>query len=62
MGFKDWFGKGKKAAAEHAETVKDGVDKAADFVDDKTGEKFSDQIDTGAEAAKDAVDKLTSDD
>lgn len=59
MGIKDWFSKGKQAAAEHADTVKGGIDNAADFADDKTGGKFSDQIDTGAEAAKDAVDKIT---
>lgn len=59
MGIKDWFSKGKKAAADNADAVKDGIDKAADFADDKTGGKFSDHIDTGADAAKDAVDKLT---
>lgn len=58
MGFKDWFNKGKKAAADNADAVKDGVDRAADFADEKTGERFSGHIDTGAEAAKDAVDKL----
>ncbi len=61
MGFKDWFGKGKKAVADNADSVKDAVDKGADFVDDKTGGKFSDQIDSGAEAAKDAIDNLTDD-
>lgn len=59
MGLKDWFSKGKKAAADQADTVKQGIDSAADFADEKTGERFSGQIDTGAEAAKDAVDKLT---
>jgi len=61
MGLKDWFSKGKKAAADNADAVKDGIDKTADVVDEKTGEKFSGQIDTGAEVAKDAVDNLTDD-
>ena len=34
------------------------IDKAADVADDKTGGKYSDQIDTAAEKAKDVVDKL----
>jgi hypothetical protein len=38
--------------------VADGIDKVADTADDKTGGKFSEQIDTGAEKAKDAVDAL----
>ena len=38
--------------------VGEGLDKAADFVDDKTGGKYSDQIDQGADKAKDALDGL----
>jgi hypothetical protein len=38
--------------------VGEGLDKAGDFVDDKTGGKYSDQIDQGADRAKDALDGL----
>lgn len=58
MGFKDWFNKGKKAAAENSGAVKDGIEKTADFADEKTDQKFSGHIDTGADAAKDAVDRM----
>lgn len=43
-------GKGKQ--------VDDAVDKVADVVDDKTGGKHSDKIDSAAEKVKDAADKL----
>ena len=39
--------------------VEDGIDKAGDVVDDKTGGKYADKVDTAQEKAKDAVDKLT---
>lgn len=39
------------------ETVKGGIDKAADVVDDKAGAS-ADKVQQGAEMAKDAVDKL----
>lgn len=62
MGFLDKLkgtkSKAAKLAAEHEEKIDDGIDKAADFVDDKTGGKHSDKIDSVAEKAKDAVDKL----
>ena len=38
-------------------TVKDGIDKVADVVDDKAGAS-ADKVQQGAEMAKDAVDKL----
>jgi hypothetical protein len=44
--------KGKEAK------VKGGIDRGADTLDDKTGGKHGAHIDTGAEKAKDAVDKL----
>ena len=36
MGIGDLFKKAKNAAAENKDAVKDGIDKAGDFVDDKT--------------------------
>ncbi len=58
MGLKDLFSKGKQAAAENKDAVKDGIDKAADFVDEKTGGKHAEHVDKGQDAAKDFVDKL----
>jgi hypothetical protein len=47
---KGWFGGNK-------DTVKGGIDKAGDAVDDKTGGKIADQVDKGQDMANDAVDK-----
>ena len=46
------FDKAKKLAEEHADQVEQAIDKVADVVDDKTGGKYADKIDKGAEAAK----------
>ena len=43
---------------EHDEQIKDGLDKAAEFADDKTGGKHHDQIVEGVAKAKDTVDDL----
>lgn len=40
----------------HGDKGKDAVDKGAVIADDKTGGKYSDHIDKGADAAKDAID------
>lgn len=39
-------------------TVKDGIDKAADVIEDKVGEKHADKVEQIAEKAKDVVDKI----
>lgn len=46
--------KAKDLAEDHPDQAKQGVDKAGDFADDKTGGKYSDQIDTGQEKVGDA--------
>lgn len=62
MGFLDKFKKKAKDLAEdHGDKVEEGIDKSADFADDKTGGKYSDKIDTGAEKAKDFVEGLGDD-
>jgi MT0933-like antitoxin protein len=61
VGIGDFVDKAKDLAADNADKVKEGIDSAADLVDDKTGGKYSGQVDTGADAAKDAVDKLSDD-
>ncbi len=49
MGFLD---KAKELAGQHADKVEQAIDKAADMVDEKTGGKYSEQIDKGVESAK----------
>ena len=41
--------------------VEDGIEKAGDFVDDKTGGKYADHVDKGQDAATDALRKLDDD-
>lgn len=58
MGLKDLFGKGKKMAAENKDQVTQGIEKAADIVDEKTGGQHTEHIDKGEAAAKDFVEGL----
>ncbi|AJW40516.1 antitoxin [Rhodococcus sp. 15-725-2-2b] len=59
MGFADNLkgivDKGKDLAAENSDKIDDVVEKAGDFIDNKTGGKYSDQIDKVQEAAKKAI-------
>ena len=48
-GFMD---KAKEFADEHDEQVDQGIEKAGDFADDKTGGKYSEQIDRGVDTAQ----------
>ena len=43
---------------EHGDKAGVGLDKAGDFVDEKTGGQHSEQIDGGVEQAKNALDGL----
>lgn len=52
---KGLFGKGKDAASKNADKINEAVDKAGDFIDQKTGGKYSDKIEKGKEAAKKVV-------
>ena len=49
------FDKARELAGEHADKVEDVIDKVADAVDEKTGGKYADKIEKGAEAAKGLV-------
>jgi MT0933-like antitoxin protein len=51
--------KAKQMLSGHSDTAKKGVDKAADKADDMTGGKYGDQIDMGAEKAKEGVDSMS---
>ncbi len=47
--------KAKGLLGQHGDKVEGAIDKVADVVDEKTGGKYSDKIDKGAEAAKGLV-------
>ena len=67
MGFLDRFKKNKMVdqatdlAAKHGDKVVEGVDKATDVADDKTGGKFSEHLEKVDDFAEKAVDKLDGD-
>jgi hypothetical protein len=50
--------KATTAVDEHGAQIASGIDKAADLADKKTKGKHGGQIDKGAAAAKNALDKL----
>jgi len=58
MGLGGFIDKAKDVVSDNEEAVEGGIDQVADVVDDKTGGKYSDQVDQGAEAAKNFVDDL----
>ena len=47
--------KAKDMAGDHSDKVDQGIEKAGDTVDDKTGNKFEDQVDKGQDAARDRL-------
>jgi hypothetical protein len=48
----------KDFVADHADSVKDGITKAGDFVDEKSGGKLSAGVDKAQDAASNLVDKF----
>ena len=50
------FDKAKDLLNEHNDKVDQGIDKAADLIDQKTGGQHTSQIDQAAEQAKKAMD------
>jgi hypothetical protein len=52
MGFLD---KAKDLLAQNADTVSSAIDKAGDFVDEKTDGKYKDVVDKAQDAAKNAL-------
>ena len=50
--------KAKEMLSGHSDQVKNGVDKAADKADERTGGKYGDQIDMGADKMKDGMDSM----
>lgn len=55
-------GQAKSAATQAVDKagpkIADGIDKAKHVVDERTGRKHTDKLDTAAEKAKDALDSL----
>jgi hypothetical protein len=59
--FNEMFDKAKEKLSENSDKDSDGLDKAKDFVDEKTGGRFSDQLDKGQEKAQEFLDEQGSD-
>ena len=53
----DLKGKAQKVIGGNEQAIKDGIEKAGDFVDSKTGGKHADKIDAVQRGASDFVDK-----
>jgi hypothetical protein len=49
------FDKAKDALSDHDDKVDAGVDRAGDFVDDKTDSKYANQVDQAQDYGKDAT-------
>lgn len=58
MGFMD---KVKGMLGQHGDKVDQGVERAGDMVDDKTGGKHAAHVDKAQDAARDHIDKLGGD-
>jgi uncharacterized protein YjbJ (UPF0337 family) len=59
MGFLDKLkGKATEVVDQHGDKVSEGLHKAKDFVDDKTGGKLGNKGDTAVDKAEDALDDL----
>jgi hypothetical protein len=52
------FDKAKDALGDNSGQVDAGIDKAADVVDEKTGNRYTEESDQGAEFVKDKVEDV----
>ncbi|MBA8795418.1 hypothetical protein FHX74_003054 [Friedmanniella endophytica] len=52
------FDKAKDLAAQHSDKISQGIEKAGDLIDQKTGGKYADQVDRAQDFARDRVDDL----
>lgn len=55
MNLDDLKNKAKDMIGQHPDQAEQGIDKAREFVDDKTGGKHSDQLTQGADKLKQAM-------
>ena len=58
VGFDDLRGKAEEFAPENPDQVSQGIDQVGDFIDDKTGGKFAEQVDGAQQGANDYVNGL----
>jgi hypothetical protein len=59
MGLLDRFrSKSTQAVDDHGDKISQAIEKGGDVVDDKTGGKYSDKVDTAQEKATDALENL----
>ncbi len=56
------FDKAKEALGEHSEHADSGIERAGDFVDEKTGGKYADQDDQGQTDASEKLEEYLKDD
>ncbi|WP_426995613.1 antitoxin [Pseudarthrobacter sp. N5] len=56
--FDDLKGKAKDLIQGNEQVIKDGIEKAGDFVDSKTGSKFAGQVDSVQSGASSFVDNV----
>ncbi|GAA1165896.1 hypothetical protein GCM10009654_23510 [Streptomyces hebeiensis] len=50
--------KAEDLAEAHGDKISDGLEKAGDFLDDRTDGKHSDKIDTAVDKAQEYIEKL----
>lgn len=62
MDFKKIAEQAEDLVEQHDEKIKDAVDKGGDFIDEKTGGKYSEHVDTGQEKAHGIIDDLAKED
>jgi MT0933-like antitoxin protein len=56
------FDRARDALSEHSEQVGAAIDKAGDFVDEKTEGKYAEQVDKGQDMARDQLADMNADD
>jgi hypothetical protein len=56
MGFDDLVDKAKDTLKEHGDQVKEGLDKAADFIKGKTDDAGDQKVDAAVDKAKEFID------
>ena len=55
MGIGDMVNKAKDLAADHPDQVQQGIDKAGDAVDQRTGGQHADKVDKAQDAVRDRL-------
>ncbi|MFJ3956562.1 antitoxin [Arthrobacter sp. NPDC090010] len=56
--FDDLKGKAQELVGGNEEAIKDGIEKAGDFIDEKTDGKFADQVNAVQDGASSLVENL----